>query len=93
MINRGGKYLSYLRATRDHVVTDLIWVPNGTPPTPKGYFSLVRPQVKADQFCLEGRNVRHVLCEGPEQMLCCSFMTAFAKWFVSQALGSQVKLC
>lgn len=57
------------------------------------YFSVVQSQVKADQFCFEGRNVRHVLCEGPEQMLGCSFTTAFAKWLVSWTIGSQVKLC
>lgn len=30
VINRGGKYLSFLGATKSHVVTDLIWAPNGT---------------------------------------------------------------
>lgn len=88
MIHRGSKYLSFLRATRDHVVTDLIWALTGTP----GHFSLMQPQVKPHQLCFEGRNVRHVLCEGPEQMLCCSFMAAFAKWLVSRALGSQAKV-
>lgn len=56
----------------DHVVTDLIWALNGTP-APGGALFLVWPQVKADQFCFEGRNVKHVLQEGLEQMLPCSY--------------------
>lgn len=36
--------------------------------------------------------MRHVLHESPEQMLCCSFMTAFAKWLVIWALRSQARL-
>lgn len=68
MINGEGKYLSFLRATNDCALSDLIWAPNGTPP-PEGYFSLVGPRSRLDAVCFEGRNVKHALCESPEQML------------------------
>ena len=68
MINGEGKYLSFLRATNHCALSDLIWAPNGTPP-PEGYFSLVGPRSRLDAVCFEGRNVKHALCESPEQML------------------------
>lgn len=54
VINRKGKYLSFLRATNDHVVNDFIWALNSTPP-PEDYFSLVDPRSRLIHFALRGR--------------------------------------